>query len=222
MADWESFLVFDLTENLGTVDRWFYVRRNGIETRKNLTIVLDSLLFEWLFVLYVLCVNGSVRLTTEQSHFLSTAEELPFLTVNVNLGIVTVQYYSILIKFLFLIIAGFIQSLSAAKKYMWCVQTAVSVHCKRGGLPINSVNSRPRNCKQILFKVWQSDRCWFITNIWKSDHCLNMTFGTDIKFTLSFLAAKSLCWWNYWKWILSYFKTQKLETRTIWIQLGLH
>ena len=49
--------------------------------------------------------------------------------------------------------------------------------------------------------------CWFITNIGKSDHRLNMTLGTDIKFTLSFLSAKSQRWWN---WILSYFKTQKL------------
>ena len=48
---------------------------------------------------------------------------------------------------------------------------------------------------------------WFITNIWKSDHHLNMTLGTDIKFTFCFLCAKSLCWW---KWILSYFKTKEL------------
>jgi len=47
---------------------------------------------------------------------------------------------------------------------------------------------------------------WFITNIWKLDHCLNMTLGTDVKFTLSFPFAESLCWW---KWMLSYFKTQK-------------
>ena len=53
----------------------------------------------------------------------------------------------------------------------------------------------------------RSHHCWFITNIWKSDHHLNMILGTDIEFTLSFLYAKSLCWW---KWILSYFKTQKL------------
>ena len=33
----------------------------------------------------------------------------------------------------------------------------------------------------------------FITNIWKSDHCLNMTLGADIKFTPSFLPAKSFC-----------------------------
>ena len=58
-----------------------------------------------------------------------------------------------------------------------------------------------------LQSMTQSHRCWFITNIWKSDHHLNMTFGTDMKFTLSFLSAKSLCWW---KWTLSYFKTQKL------------
>ena len=56
----------------------------------------------------------------------------------------------------------------------------------------------------------QSHRCWFIRNIWKSDYHLNMTLGTDIKFTLSFLSAKSLCWW---KWILSYFKTQKLWSK---------
>ena len=53
----------------------------------------------------------------------------------------------------------------------------------------------------------QSHRCWFITIIWKSDHHWNMTLGRDIKFTLRFLSAKSLCWW---KWFLSYFKTQKL------------
>ena len=53
----------------------------------------------------------------------------------------------------------------------------------------------------------QSHRCWFIRNIWKSDDGLNMTLGTDIKFTLSFLSAKLLCWW---KWVLSYLKTQKL------------
>ena len=53
----------------------------------------------------------------------------------------------------------------------------------------------------------RSHRCWFITNIWKSDHRLNMSLGTNIKFTLSFLSAKSLCWW---KAILSYFKAQKL------------
>ena len=53
----------------------------------------------------------------------------------------------------------------------------------------------------------QSHRSWFITSIWKLDHRLNMTLGTDIKFTLSFLSAKSLCWR---KWILSYFKTEKL------------
>ena len=50
----------------------------------------------------------------------------------------------------------------------------------------------------------RSHRCWFITNIWKSDHRLNMT---DIKFTLSFLSAESLCWWQLF---FSYFKTQKL------------
>ena len=47
----------------------------------------------------------------------------------------------------------------------------------------------------------------FIINIWKSDHHLNMTLGTDIKITLSFLSSKSFCWW---KWVLSYFKTQQL------------
>ena len=32
--------------------------------------------------------------------------------------------------------------------------------------------------------------CWFIADIWKSDHHLNifMTLGTDIKYTLSFLS----------------------------------
>ena len=63
----------------------------------------------------------------------------------------------------------------------------------------------------------RSHHCWFITNIWKSDHHLNMILGTDIEFSLSFLSAKSLCWW---KWILSYFKTQKLwsegNLNTIW------
>ena len=67
----------------------------------------------------------------------------------------------------------------------------------------------------------RSHRCWFITNIWKSDHRMNVTLGTDIKFTLSFLPAKSLCWWRR---ILSYFKTQKLwsedNLNTIWIQMG--
>ena len=52
----------------------------------------------------------------------------------------------------------------------------------------------------------RSHRRWFITDIWKSDHRLNITFSTHIKLTLSFLSAKLLCWW---KWILSYFKTQK-------------
>ena len=56
----------------------------------------------------------------------------------------------------------------------------------------------------------RSHRCWFITNTWKSDHRLNMTHGTDIKFALSFLSAKSLCWW---KWILPYFKTRKLRSK---------
>ena len=51
----------------------------------------------------------------------------------------------------------------------------------------------------------RSHRRWVITNIWKSDNRLN-TLGTDIEFTLSFLSAKSLCWW---RWILSAFKTQK-------------
>ena len=53
----------------------------------------------------------------------------------------------------------------------------------------------------------QSHHCWFFTHIWKLDHLLNMTLGTDIKFVVTFLSAKSLCWW---KWILSYFKTEKL------------
>ena len=39
----------------------------------------------------------------------------------------------------------------------------------------------------------RSHRCWFITNIWKSDIRFNMTLGTDITFTLSFLSAKSDC-----------------------------
>ena len=44
-----------------------------------------------------------------------------------------------------------------------------------------------------------------------------MTLGTDMKFTLSFPCAKSLCWW---KWTLSYFKTQKLWSKDNWIQMG--
>ena len=59
-----------------------------------------------------------------------------------------------------------------------------------------------------LQSITRSHRCWFIINIWKSDHRMNVTLGTDIKFTLCFLPAKSLC---CWRWIfLSYFKTQKL------------
>ena len=66
----------------------------------------------------------------------------------------------------------------------------------------------------------QSHHCWFIINIWKSDHHLNMTLGTelDIKFPLSFLSAESLCWW---KWILSYFKTQKLWGKFEYKSVGL-
>ena len=92
----------------------------------------------------------------------------------------------------------------------------------KGRPAYNCINSMPENLKQIIFKAWQSHHCWFVTNIWKSDYRLNMTSGTDTKFTLtslSFLSAKLLCWW---KWILSSFKTQKLwiEARTIWIQMG--
>ena len=47
--------------------------------------------------------------------------------------------------------------------------------------------------RNSLQSMTQSHRCWFIRNIWKSDHRLNMTLGTDIKFTLSFLSAKLLC-----------------------------
>ena len=42
-----------------------------------------------------------------------------------------------------------------------------------------------------LQSMIRSHRCWFITNAWKSNHHLNMTLGTDIKFTLSFPSAKS-------------------------------
>ena len=41
-----------------------------------------------------------------------------------------------------------------------------------------------------------------------------MTLGTNIKFTLNFLSAKSLCWW---KWILSYFKFHN-----VWIEDNLN
>ena len=61
----------------------------------------------------------------------------------------------------------------------------------------------------------QSHCCWLITNIWKLDHRLNVTLGTDIQLTLSSLSVKPLCWW---KRILSYLKTQKFEARTIWRQ----
>ena len=53
----------------------------------------------------------------------------------------------------------------------------------------------------------RSHRCCLITTIWKLDHRLNVTLGTDIQLSLSSLSAKPLCWW---KRILSYLKTQKL------------
>ena len=61
----------------------------------------------------------------------------------------------------------------------------------------------------------QSHRCWFITNTWKPDHCLNMTLGTDMKLTLSSLSAKS-CDGEFC--LISRLKS--FEARTIWIQIG--
>ena len=73
-----------------------------------------------------------------------------------------------------------------------------------------AINRGPGNLKQMILKVWRGHiTAGLFTNIWKSDHCLNVTLGRDIKFTLTFLPAKSLCWR---KWILSYFKTPKLWT----------
>ena len=64
--------------------------------------------------------------------------------------------------------------------------------------------------------------CWFIIDIWKSDHHLNMTPGTNIKFTLTVsqlsidllnhcVDESELC-------LISRFKS--FEAKTIWIQMG--
>ena len=63
-----------------------------------------------------------------------------------------------------------------------------------------------------------SHHCWFITNIWKADHCrLNMTLGTDIKFTLSFLSAK---WVNPCVAESELCFISSFQVRTIWTQMG--
>ena len=54
----------------------------------------------------------------------------------------------------------------------------------------------------------QSQRCWFIANIWKSDHHLSMTLGTDIKFAVD---ESEFC-------LISRLKS--FEVRTVRIQMG--
>ena len=70
----------------------------------------------------------------------------------------------------------------------------------------------------LLQSMTWSHCCWFITNIWKSDHHLNMTLGTGIVFTLSFLSAKSVCWWKSEFCLIS--RLTSFEARTILIQMG--
>ena len=60
-----------------------------------------------------------------------------------------------------------------------------------------------------LLSMTRSHRWWFITKIWKSDHRLNITLGTDIKFTFSFLSAKSVLM----KYIFALFQDSKASKR---------
>ena len=47
--------------------------------------------------------------------------------------------------------------------------------------------------RPMALRVTGGDQIESKTRILKSDHRLNMSLGTDIKFTLSFLSAESLC-----------------------------
>ena len=92
-----------------------------------------------------------------------------------------------------------------------------SVHCYSVSVivillkcqPAYSTNSRLGNLNKF------SSKCDMVTSLLIYHKCLEIRasleyLGTDIKLTLSFLSAKSLCWW---KWVLSYFKTQKLWSK---------
>ena len=58
-------------------------------------------------------------------------------------------------------------------------------------------------------------RCWFITNIWISDHRLNMTLDTDIKLILTLnhcVDESEFCLAS---------RLKSFEARTVWIPMGV-
>ena len=64
----------------------------------------------------------------------------------------------------------------------------------------------------------RSHRCWFITNIWKSDHHLNITLGTDKNNTLSPFYMLNH-WFDESEFCLIS-RLKSFEARTIWLQMG--